>query len=392
MTASFERVVVVGAGQAGAWVARTLRAEGFAGQIVLVGEERVPPYERPPLSKDILAGKATLDSAVLLPWAEAANLNIDLRLGWQARHLHLAARTLVNAGGERLQYDRLVLATGARPRALPLTGVDADRVHVLREAADGERLALALKAGGRLAIIGGGWIGLEVAATARAQGLAVTVVEAGPRLCGRSAPPCLSEFLLGLHRANGVDVHLGAMPQGFAMTADGRVAFTVGGDAVVADAVLMGIGAAPNDELARSAGLDTQDGVIVDRHCRTSDPFVFAAGDVTRQPDWLSAGATMRLETWANAQNQGIACARALLGQDQPYREVPWLWSDQFDCNFQIVGSPERGVKADFEGDLEAHKAFWTLRDGQGEVVGAVAVNAPRALRGLRKLLVERLA
>lgn len=384
--------VVIGAGQAGAWVARTLRSEGFAGRVVLIGEERHAPYERPPLSKAVLKGEAPLAAATLLAAEEAAGLGIEMRLGCRVAAIDRGDRAVLLEDGGRIGYDRLFLTTGARVRRLPLPGpVEASpRVHVLRSADDAARLGASLAPGLRLAVIGGGWIGLEVAATARPLGLSVTVVEAGERLCARSVPSPVSQFLASLHDSNGVSVLLGAPPQDFTAT-DDTIAFTVGGREVVADHVVIGIGAIPNVELAEAAGLAIQNGILVDDVGRTSDPAIFAAGDVAAHPNRLLGG-IVRLESWANAQNQAIVAARAALDQPVAYHEVPWIWSDQFGCNVQIVGAPERGVEIRHEPSAGADGGCWTAIDAEGQVIGAVAANAPRLLRPVRKALMDRLA
>lgn len=379
--------IIVGGGQAGAWVARTLRKEGFTGPIVLVGEEPHWPYERPPLSKDYLRGTSGVAAMTLLDASQAAELAIDCRRGQRVTAIDRSSRTLTCADGTTLSYATLFLTTGGKARTL--SGLENDtsgRVHMLRTQGDADRLRAALHTGESLLVLGGGWIGLEVAATARAMGVAVTVLEAGARLCARTMPPVVSDYLQALHAANGVELRLRVAIAGLGADGQGvRAAFADGTVLHAAHAVI-GIGISPDTALAKACGLAVDDGILVDAQGRTSDPAIFAAGDVARHPNDF-AGAALRLESWANAQNGAIAAAKASLGHDVRYAEIPWFWSDQYGANMQMLGLPGAGVRSIARGAPEAGAGCWLMLDANDRFAGAVAVNAPRELRTLRKML-----
>lgn len=382
--------VIVGAGQAGAWVARTLRSEGFPGRIVLIGDEAHAPYERPPLSKAILDGSADLASATLLHREAAEAQRIQHWSECVVDAIDLTAKLVALADGRTLGYDHLFLTTGSSPRSLVTCAHDLrpDRVHVLRTADDAQRLRAALTSSRRLAVIGGGWIGLEVAATARRLGLEVLVIEAGPRLCARSVPPAVSDYLLTLHESKGVAVHLSVSvddihPQ------DETIVIESGTGRHVVDHAVIGIGVIPATGLAEAAGLRVENGIVVDDCGRSSDPAVSAAGDVTSHPNAF-VGGHVRLESWANAQNQAIVAAKAALGQTVCHNSVSWVWSDQYDANIQIIGSPERASEILVRGDPIAAGGCWLGLDSMGRVVGGVSVNAPKELRLVRKAIEAR--
>jgi 3-phenylpropionate/trans-cinnamate dioxygenase ferredoxin reductase subunit len=385
-----ETFVIVGAGQAGAWVARTLRTEGFDGRVVLIGEETHPPYERPPLSKAILSGQADASSAVLLTAQQTAAERIEHWPGATADIIDRPNRALICADGRTLTYDRLFLTTGARVRRLPYRESDGgrSRVHHLRTLDDAHRLRMALAAGGRLAVIGGGWIGLEVAATARSMGLEVTVLEAGARLCARSVPPQVSDFLAGLHGREGVDVQVDVGVLEVSADASDVLIRTTRGE-VRADQLVVGIGVTPDTRLALAAGLQVDDGIVVTAAGQTSDSAIYAAGDVTRQPDPFAPG-HLRLESWANAQNQAIVAAKAALGQDAVHAEPAWIWSDQFDVNLQIVGTPAQGVRVLQRASAQDGGGCWLALDDHGRAIGAVCANSPKDLRLIRKAIAAR--
>jgi 3-phenylpropionate/trans-cinnamate dioxygenase ferredoxin reductase subunit len=397
MTETAGAFVVVGAGQAGAWVARTLRAEGFAGRVVLIGREAHQPYERPPLSKAVLSGAATPDSAVLLTAAQAEGLAIECWLSTEVAALDRAGRRVICADGRALRYDRLFLTTGGRARTLPAwEAATHPRIHLLRTLDDAAGLRAALTDGATadasrtLLVLGGGWIGLEVAATARRLGVAVTVVEAAPRLCARALPPVASDYLRHLHESHGVTIRLGCAVAALDGTAAGVAMALADGTVLVADHAVIGIGMRPDTGLAAAAGLAVADGIAVDAAGRTSDPLIYAAGDAASHPSAF-AGTSLRLESWANAQNQAIVAAKAALGHDVRYAEVPWFWSDQYDVNLQILGLPERGVRAVARGAPQAGSGAWLMLGADGRAAGVIAVNAPRDLRGVRRMIADGL-
>lgn len=382
-------IVIVGAGQAGGWAAQTLRKEGYAGRIVLIGDETHPPHERPPLSKSVLSGEA-LPQSTWLQKAEAFEaLRLDWRPGARVARIDRATKRLELASGDEVSYDKLILCTGGRARRLALPGADSVAVHTLRTIDDAQALAPMLAPGRTVVVVGGGWIGLEVAATARKRGADVVVVEAQSRLCERTVPSDISEHLLALHRSHGARIILGASIAGFATGDDGRpVVRLADGQTLTCDAIVAGVGMVPNEELAREAGLACDGGVIVDSSCRSSDPDIFAAGDVavTANP-W--AGRRLRLESWHNAQEQGIAAARSALGLEVDYQPLPWFWSDQYAMNLQIYGVPlptHRVVARGTPGS-ESYVLFYL----DGDVVkAALGPNAARDLRFARRLIEQR--
>ncbi|WP_418124682.1 NAD(P)/FAD-dependent oxidoreductase [Variovorax sp. 160MFSha2.1] len=387
MSAEEKTIAIVGAGQAGGWAAQTLRSEGFGGRIVLIGDEAHRPYERPPLSKSVLAGEALPETTSLQKPEAFDALNVDWRPGVSATRIDSAAKRLHLSGGDVVGYDKLILCTGGRARRLGIPGSELPGVFTLRNLDDAAALGAALMPGRRLLVIGGGWIGLEVASTARRKGLEVTVVEAMQRLCERTVPSEISGYLLRLHALHGVHVELGMGIERLAQDADGNglIATLADGRTLACDVVLAGIGLIANDELAREAGLRCEGGIVVDSQCRSSDPDILAAGDVAV---WHCerAGRRMRLESWQNAQEQGIAAARSALGIAVDHQPLPWFWSDQYGINLQIFGMPAPGHRAVVRGDMESDSFVVFFLDG-GKVAAALGPNAARDLRFARRLI-----
>jgi 3-phenylpropionate/trans-cinnamate dioxygenase ferredoxin reductase subunit len=383
------RVVIVGAGHAGGSAAAFLRQYGHVGPIVLIGEEPLLPYQRPPLSKAWLKGEADADSLQLKPssWYEEAG--VSLRLGGVVVSLNRGAKTVRLASGETLPYDYLILATGARARALPIPGADLAGVLALRTAADAEALKSALGPGKRLAVVGGGYVGLEAAASARALGGHVMIIEREPRVLARVACETLSNFFQDYHGARGVAFELNAGVAGF----DGEDGHVTGvrladGRVVACDVALVGVGAIPNEELARDAGLECANGVVVDLEARTADPFVFAIGDLTHRPLPIY-NRQFRLESVPNALEQAKQAAAAIAGRPMPPHEIPWFWSDQYDLKLQIAGLPFDADRQVVRGDVAAAKfAVFHLK---GDLVQAVeAVNAPPEFMAGKQLIAKR--
>ena len=308
-----KHVVIVGAGHAGGRAAEALRAAGHIGRITLIGTEKHPPYERPPLSKELLAGAIEHAKTYLNPEAFYAEKDIALRLGTTVSAIDRKGQRIELADGDTIPYDALLLTTGARARRLPLPGGDGPRVFYLRDIDDSIALRGKLTEGIRLAVIGAGFIGLEVAATARKRGAQVTVLELAPHPLARVAAPEIGQYLAALHRAKGVDLQTGVKVTAIEDTGEELRIVLDGGTPIIADCAAIGIGAQPNVELAQAAGIETRDGVIVDEFGRSSDLAVFAAGDVTRHLNPL-LGRHIRLEAWQNAQNQGIAIAKIIAG------------------------------------------------------------------------------
>ena len=379
-------VVIVGAGHAGGVAAATLRQYGYEAPITIVGDEPVAPYQRPPLSKAWLKGEADAESLMLRPLSFYADHKIELILNVKVAAVDRAAKTVRLADGKTFGYDRLILATGSRARPLAIPGADLNGVLYLRSAADAETLKAALGPGKRLAVIGGGYIGLEAAASGRSLGAEVVVLEREPRLLARVACKVLSDFFQAYHEARGVTFELGADIVAF----EGEAGQVKGlrlanGRFVACDEALIGVGIIPNDEIAKAAGLECSDGVVVDTSARTSDPAIFAIGDVTHRPMPLY-DRTFRLESVANALEQAKQAAAAIVGRPEPPHEVTWNWSDQYDIKLQLAG---RVVDADdilVRGDPATAKfAVFHLK---GPVIRAVeAVNAPAEFMAARQLI-----
>jgi 3-phenylpropionate/trans-cinnamate dioxygenase ferredoxin reductase subunit len=382
-------IVIVGGGQAGGWAAQTLRSDGFEGRIVLIGDEPHRPYERPPLSKAVLAGDAHADTTSLQKPEAFDALRLDWRPDVSATRIDRTAKRVHLSCGEPIRYDSLILCTGGRARRLAIPGSDLPGVFTLRSIGDAAALGAALVPGKRLLVVGGGWIGLEVAATARKKGLNVTVVEAMGRLCERTVPAEISDYLLRLHTAHGVQVELGVGIEQLAHGPGEELTATLSdGRRLACDVVLFGVGLIANDELAREAGLACEGGVQVDAQCRTSDPDILAAGDVAVwHCEW--AARRMRLESWQNAQAQGIAAARAALGTAVNHQPLPWFWSDQYDVNLQIFGVPAPKHQVVVRGDANANSFVMFFLDGD-QVAAAIGPNAARDLRFARRLIERR--
>jgi 3-phenylpropionate/trans-cinnamate dioxygenase ferredoxin reductase subunit len=378
-----ERIVIIGAGQSGAQAVATLRAEGFAGSLVMIGDEDFPPYQRPPLSKAYLMGTMERDRLFLKPDAFYRDAECDLILGVAVDRIDRAERIVHVADGREITYDKLLIATGSRVRKIRCPGADLAGIHYLRSIADVDGLRAVFAPGVKLAIVGGGYIGLEVAAVAAKRGIDVTVFEAMDRLMARAVSVPVSDFYAHVHRAAGVKLLLNTGVEAF--EGNGKLeTVRAGGQTYAADVALVGIGVLPNDELAKGCGLGCDDGIVVDANSNaTGDPAIFAAGDCTRHIG--RDGTALRLECVQNAIDQAKHAALRMVGKANAYREVPWFWSDQYDLKLQIAGLADQIV---LRGNPGARKfAVFHLRDG---VVAAVeAVNAaPEYLVG-RKLIAD---
>lgn len=383
-------IVIIGAGQAGVQTAEALRSSGYEGSITLLGDEAEGPYHRPPLSKAWLAGDMEAAQLVMRAPEMLARKHIELRTGVTVTGIDRAAQRVLLADGTSLAYSGLLLATGSTPRRLPLPGGDAAGVLALRSKADAnamaERMALCIEKNLPVVVIGGGFIGLEVAATARKKGLAVTVLEAAPRLLGRVLAPKLSDWYAELHRSHGVNLVFDARIAALNVGADGAVTGVQMADGTVhpAGLVVVGIGVNANDQLALAAGLECDRGIVVDGCGRTSDPAIVAAGDCTarRLPD----GSLLRLESVQNATEQGKSAAAALLGQDRPFTATPWFWSDQYDKKLQMAGLSTGADQWAVRGDMAANS--FSVYHFKGEQLLAVdSVNAAKEHLQARKLL-----
>ena len=381
-------IVIIGAGQAGGWVAKSLRDQKFAGNIVLLGDEQHPPYERPPLSKDVLLGSRSPESTYLWPLNKLAELDIDLLLGCRATSIDRLSKVVTLSTGQALAYDRLMLTTGSRVRRLGTPGATLPGIHYMRGISDALAISQSLVSGSRLLVVGGGWIGLEIAAAARQRNVDVILVEASGQLCSRVLPLDLARYLQRLHEDRGVRILLETTVTRFRGKEHFEFAELSDGNQIVADAVVIGIGVVPNAEIASDAGLETNNGIVVDVFGRTSDDSIYAAGDVANQPDGL--GGRVRLESWSNAQNQAIAAAKAMLGADSPYQDVPYFWSDQYETKLQILG-----IFADYNdivvrGDQDSRFISFYMK---GNKIAAVAVvNRPQDVAVARRLMQKNIA
>ena len=386
-------IVIVGAGQAGVMTAEALRTGGFEGPITLLGDEPHGPYHRPPLSKAWMAGEIEAAQLVMRAPEVLARKNITLRTGVSVKTIDRGAHTVILNDGSTLPYTGLVLATGSTPRALPLPGGDATGVLALRTRDDAsaiaDRLAACIEQQRPVVVIGGGFIGLEVAATARKKGLAVTVLEAAPRLLGRVLAPVLSDWYAELHRSHGVQLILGAQVAAIEADANGVTGVKLAdGSVVPAGLVVVGIGVNANDQLAQAAGLACERGIVVDDCGRTSDPLIVAAGDCTARR--LADGSLLRLESVQNATEQGKSAAAALLGQDRPFTATPWFWSDQYDKKLQMaglsMGADDWAIRGKMNGDMAAG-TFTVYHFKGNQFIAADSVNASKDHLLVRKLL-----
>lgn len=335
-----QHFVIVGAGECGARAAMALREQGFGGDVTLVGGENHLPYERPPLSKEGML--AEVFAAKTIATAERlAEVGVAFRGGLQVAAIDRGAKRLVGGNGTALPYDKLLLATGASPRRLP--DVDGERFVYLRTMEDAQRIRDALNAGSHIAIVGGGFIGLELAATARRRGADVTLIEALPRLLSRGVPEAIARQIEARHREGGVELVFGDGIAAMTSGADSAVVTLNSGRVIEADLVLIGIGAVPNVSLAAEAGLEVDNGVAVDQCLGTGDANIFAAGDCCSFPLAIYGGRRVRLESWRNAQDQGSLAARNMLGANEAVSSVPWFWSDQYELTLQIAGLSDEG-------------------------------------------------
>jgi 3-phenylpropionate/trans-cinnamate dioxygenase ferredoxin reductase subunit len=375
--------VIVGAGMAGGKAAETLRDEGFDGRIVMAGEEADPPYERPPLSKDYLLGNAERDAARLHDPGYYAEHDIELLESTAVARLVPEEHRVELAGGQSVTYERALIATGAEPRRLPIPGADQEHVHVLRTLGDSEALRAAFERKTPVAVIGAGWIGCEVAAAARTHGSEVTLLEAAPTPLYGVLGPELGEFFAGVHRDHGVRLVMGAKLE--VIEAEGvRLA---GGELIECGLVVMGVGVAPRTRLAEEAGLEVDNGIVVDEHLRTSAPDVFAAGDVANslRPRY---GRHVRVEHWANALEQGPAAARAMLGSGDAFDDLPYFFTDQYDVGMEYVGLHDPSgdhLVIRRKPDENQLVALWVGRDGR--ISAGMHVNDWDAIEPLKALV-----
>jgi 3-phenylpropionate/trans-cinnamate dioxygenase ferredoxin reductase component len=379
--------VIIGAGQAGGWAATAMRQAGFAGRILLIGEEPWRPYERPPLSKAMLTQDPEPPVSFFHKEQSYAEREIDLMLGTRVEGVEPRAHQLRLADGRRLSYERLLLTTGGRARRLAVPG--GEHVHLLRTLADAHALRARLLRAARVICIGAGVIGLEIASSARARGCAVVVLEATPLAMGRSVSPEVADFLVRRHRAAGVEIHFNVTIDAVDRAPDGthRVHCREG-EWFAADIVVAGIGMERNVTLAQQAGLAIDGGIVVDERGRSSEPEIFAAGDAAAflHPFY---GRHLRLESWRHAQNHGLAVGRSMCGSATPYDDIPWFWTEQHDINLQVAGLPWQAARTVIR--VDKPPAFVAVHlAADNSVVGVSAANAPREIRAGTALIKAR--
>jgi 3-phenylpropionate/trans-cinnamate dioxygenase ferredoxin reductase component len=374
-----ETFVVAGANLAGGTAAATLRGDGFEGRVVLVGQEPVAPYERPPLSKEFLRGEAPFEKALIRPPEFWADNQIECRFGSRVARIDPGSRQAILDSGEALRYDKVLVATGLRNRTLAIPGADLPGVHTLRTVADAEAIQAATAGATRAVVVGMGFIGSEVTASLRLSGLDVVAIEALPAPCYRALGPQIGAVVAAVHADHGVRMHFGETVDAFEGGERVERVVTGSGMRIDCDAVVVGVGTIPVTDLLEGTGVQLENGIVVDEHCRTNVEGVYAAGDVANHLHPVT-GHHIRVEHWQNAMKQGAAAARAMLGGSEPYDEVHWFWSDQYDTNIQSAGHVSGWTNPVIRGDVgkRSFVAFF-LRDGWIE--GAVAVNRGRDLR-----------
>jgi 3-phenylpropionate/trans-cinnamate dioxygenase ferredoxin reductase subunit len=382
------RIVIVGAGHAAGQAVATLRQKGFDGEIVLTGEEPWLPYQRPPLSKKFLAGEMPPERLYFKPPAFYEEADVDVRLDTRVTTIDRQSRAIGTDAGERIQYDELLLALGSRVRRIRVAGSDLAGIHYLRNIGDVERIRAGMEQAREIVIVGAGYIGLEVAAVTRQLGHAVTVLEMEDRVMSRVVSPVVSEFYEAEHSARGVILKLSTALDAF--VGDGRVEAvrTMDAQMISADLVIVGVGIVPNVELAESAGLEVDDGIVVDERCRTSDARIHAIGDCTSHPNAIY-GRRIRLESVHNALEQAKTAAADVCGEDSEYNQVPWFWSDQYDLKLQIAGLSAGYDQAVIRGNPD-DRSFACLYLRDGRLIACDSINSPRDFVQSKALIAAR--
>ena len=389
---NIESIVIVGAGQAGASAILELRGNKFEGNIILIGDEIHLPYERPPLSKDVIL-KPEETKIEILSEEKLADLGVEHIRGNGVVKINAEAHTVELQNGDVVAYDKLLLATGGAARRLPNFDALGEHVYTLRNLEDSQALVPVLQPGRRIILIGGGVIGLELASSARFKDCEVTVIEMGPMVMGRSSPRILSEFLLAQQRLAGVNVRLETKIADCRLEGEEVVVTLEGGEELRADAVVYGIGIVPNAQLALDAGLAVDCAIQVNEHCQTSHPDIYAAGDVATQ--LRDCGNHRRVETWENANLQAGIFARHVMGLEQPTPNPAWFWTDQLNINYQFVGdmtASEWVVRGEMNAEQGADSSFVLFGVTDGIIVGGITVNAAKDMRHLKKLISKQAA
>lgn len=385
-------IVIVGAGQAGASAILELRGNKYEGKITLIGDESHLPYERPPLSKDVIL-KPEETKIEILSEQKLADLGVETIRGNGVAKINAEAKTVELLNGDVVAYDKLLLATGGAARRLPNFDALGKHVYTLRNLEDSQALVPVLQAGRRIILIGGGVIGLELASSARYKDCQVTVIEMGPMVMGRCSPQILSEFLLEQHRQNQVDVRLETKITDCRLDGEEVVVTLEGGEELRADAVVYGIGIVPNAQLALDVGLDVDVAIKVNEHCQTSNADIYAAGDVATQ--LRDCGNHRRVETWENANLQAGIFARHVMGVEHPKANPAWFWTDQLNINFQFVGdmaAAEWHIRGEMDAAKGADNLFVMYGVTDGQIVGGITVNAAKEMRHLKKMISKNTA
>ncbi|MEC8427213.1 MAG: FAD-dependent oxidoreductase [Pseudomonadota bacterium] len=382
--------IIIGASHAAAQLAPSLRQEGWEGKIIVIGDEPYLPYHRPPLSKAFLAGDQTAEGLLIRKQPIYDKNDIEFKLGTRVESINRSHKNITLTNGEVLSYDKLALCTGSRVRTVSLPGVELEGIHYLRDISDVEAIKGDVASGKSAVIVGGGYIGLETAASLKKQGMNVTVLEMAPRVLARVTAPELSEFYTRVHSDEGVTIKTGIAVSGF--EGDGRVqrVACADGSSFDADLVVIGVGIVPNVELAEAAGLTVENGVVVDEFARTNDPDIVAAGDVTNHPNDLY-GIRLRLESVPNATDQAKSAAASICGKDKVYRSLPWFWSDQYDLKLQIAGLSQGYDEVVIRGDKDACRSFVAFYLKEGKLISADCVNRPQEFMISKKIISEGL-
>ncbi len=376
-------IIIVGAGQASGQAAASLRQEGYEGSITIFGEEDQVPYQRPPLSKAYLSGELSRNRVLVRPENFYPDKKITLNAATRIDSVDPAEKKVRTEDGETHSYDKLLIATGSRPRILNIKGSNLEGIHYLRTIADVDAIRFSMESAKQVCIVGGGYIGLEVAAVAKKMGLDVTVLEMEDRILQRVTTKEMSAFYHELHTSRGINIRTGAMVSGFeGKTKVSSVVF--GNKKLPAQLVIIGIGIVPNVELAKAAGLQCDNGIVVDEYCRTSNSDVYAAGDCTNHPNPI-LDRRLRLESVPNAMEQARVASTNMLGGTKVYSAIPWFWSDQYDLKLQMVGFSSDGDTAIVRGDKSTNEfAIFYLKDGK--IVAVDAVNSPREFMVCKQL------
>ena len=376
-----ESVIIVGASHTGSQLVASLRQNGYEGRITLIGDETVLPYHRPPLSKGFLSGGKSMDDILIRPAGSYESAEIDIQLGKRVVAIDRQAKTISLDDGESLAYSKLILATGARVRPLPIPGADGPNVFYLRNSQDVDDIRDRISSTKRAIIIGGGYIGLETAASLRQEGLEVTVLEAMPRILQRVTSTTMSDFFRRLHTEEGAIIHEDTLATSIETSNDGVVVHTQNGMALKADLAIIGIGVIPNAELAEEAGLTVGNGIEVNENCQTTDPDIYAAGDVAFRHHHF-CGRSLRIESVPNTTEHAKIVAAHITEKPIPNDTVPWFWSDQYDVKLQIAGLSDEADTIIARGQTDQGRSFAVFSFKDGELVGVDAVNDPKSFMG----------